>query len=119
MAVNKFEFIIEREGYPDLLDRRYIDFGDNTIYATQEDPYGFWHLSLDKGQLPERYRGSYTTWGDCERAAQIYLRERGERTVERQEPLEMRTEGPVVYKKKFRTEDGKNLPFSEVVKVNP
>ena len=34
----------------------------NTLYAERTDPYGFWKLHLDKGQLPERYLGLYTTW---------------------------------------------------------
>lgn len=33
----------------------------NVLYAKQTDPYGFWHLNLDKGQLPEAFRGAYST----------------------------------------------------------
>jgi hypothetical protein len=34
----------------------------NKLHAIQSDPYGFWTLHLDKGQLPERFLGQYTTW---------------------------------------------------------
>lgn len=34
----------------------------NKLYAKQTDPYGFWYLNLDKGQLPDRFKGAYSTW---------------------------------------------------------
>lgn len=34
----------------------------NKLWAVQSDPYGFWQLHLDKGQLPERFQGHYTTF---------------------------------------------------------
>lgn len=34
----------------------------NKLYAKQTDPYGFWYLNLDKGQLPEKFLGAYSTF---------------------------------------------------------
>lgn len=34
----------------------------NKLHAVQSDPYGFWALHLDKGQLPERFQGQYTNF---------------------------------------------------------
>lgn len=53
-----------------------IDNG-NSITATSTDPYGFWSLHLKKGQLPEKYRGSYTTFDQAEKAIAKYLADRG------------------------------------------
>lgn len=32
------------------------------IKVTCKDPYGFWFISLDKGQIPEWLRGAYSTF---------------------------------------------------------
>lgn len=34
----------------------------NKLWAVQSDPFGFWALHLDKGQLPERFQGQYSNW---------------------------------------------------------
>jgi hypothetical protein len=53
-----------------------IDNG-NSITATSSDPYGHWKLHLKKGQLPEEYRGTYTTYEYAEKAIKKYLEDRG------------------------------------------
>lgn len=34
----------------------------NKLWAVQSDPYGFWALHLDKGQLPDQFKGQYTNF---------------------------------------------------------
>lgn len=48
----------------------------NKLYAERTDPYGFWRLHLDKGQLPERYLGYYTTWDAVVEDVQRYETDR-------------------------------------------
>lgn len=48
----------------------------NKLNLTRNDPYGFITLSLERGQLPEAYRGSYTDWPFAETAAKKYCSER-------------------------------------------
>lgn len=48
----------------------------NILRLTRTDPYGAIILSLERGQLPESYRGSYTDWYQAEAAAKKYVLER-------------------------------------------
>jgi hypothetical protein len=40
---------------------RVVNLGNNKIHIRCEDPYGFWHISFDRGAPPESMRGAYTT----------------------------------------------------------
>lgn len=48
------------------------------ITLKQEDQYGFWQLHLDKGQLPAKFTGQYTSRIEAEKAIELYRREKGE-----------------------------------------
>lgn len=48
----------------------------NKLNLTRTDPYGAIVLSLERGQLPEAFRGSYTDWYQAEIAAHKYVLER-------------------------------------------
>jgi hypothetical protein len=48
----------------------------NTLRLEAKDPYGFIHMSLEKGQLPESMTGAFTSWFEAERAAQRYQSQR-------------------------------------------
>lgn len=34
----------------------------NKINFTRKDPYGFWFISYEKGQVPESLQGAYTSY---------------------------------------------------------
>ena len=44
----------------------------NILRLEAKDPYGFIHLSLEHGQLPEDMTGVFTSWFEAERAAERY-----------------------------------------------
>lgn len=44
----------------------------NKLYAKQTDPYGFWYLNLDKGQLPEKFQGAYSTYDAVQKDVERY-----------------------------------------------
>lgn len=44
----------------------------NKLWAVQSDPYGFWALHLDKGQLPEKFQGQYSTWDAVKKDVERY-----------------------------------------------
>lgn len=49
----------------------------NKLHLRRVDPYGFIHLSLDKGQLPQAYSdNAYTDWTQARIAAEKYIRQR-------------------------------------------
>ena len=55
-----------------------ISFDDNVIHLTRHDPYGHIYLSLERGELPEKYRGAYTMLPIAEHEARKYIAEREE-----------------------------------------
>ena len=40
---------------------RTIETNGAKIFLTRKDPYGFWSISFEHGQLPEQLTGSYTS----------------------------------------------------------
>lgn len=46
-----------------------------TVIAQRRDPYGFFHLHQEKGTLPARYTGVYTSVFEVERAMREYQAE--------------------------------------------
>lgn len=51
--------------------------GGNAVNITSRDPYGFWYISWERGQLPETLRGAYTSFTEAERAVLVYLSQKG------------------------------------------
>lgn len=64
----------------DLETTRVLELDNNKIYAKRFGEHGFWKLNLDKGQLPERLLGAYTTADHALAAAKIWAEEK-KRTV--------------------------------------
>lgn len=50
----------------------------NVCHIKCEDPYGFWYISLDKGQVPNRCKGSYTSFDAALRDVNVWLRSKPE-----------------------------------------
>jgi hypothetical protein len=48
----------------------------NKLYAKQTDPYGFWRLNLDKGQLPDWLDQDFNEWGQVLKAVARYSTQR-------------------------------------------
>mgnify|MGYP003349094861 CR=1 FL=1 len=45
----------------------------NILRAYRTDPYGFICFKLDKGQLPDWMKGSYTSYSEAQKAIQQYM----------------------------------------------
>jgi hypothetical protein len=54
----------------------------NKLYAERKDPFGFIELHLDKGPLPERLLGKYTSYDEADRAIQQYLSARSREVLQ-------------------------------------
>lgn len=68
-------------GEKDLSGHRiWILDNGNKIHFVKHDPYGFWTLNYDKGTVPIRLTGQYTSFPEASRHALAYLTEI-ERTV--------------------------------------
>jgi hypothetical protein len=49
----------------------------NKLHFKRSDPYGFWTVNYDKGQLPAHLLGQYTSYDRAEAAVKTYLNELG------------------------------------------
>lgn len=59
----------------------------NKLIARQTDPYGFWRLNLEKGQLPQWLDQDFNEWGQVLRAVDRYghLRQQAIEEIEKAE----------------------------------
>jgi hypothetical protein len=52
---------------------RSIPVGKNTLHARRDDPYGFWTMHFERGEVPDELKGTYTSFDQCWKRIQIYL----------------------------------------------
>ncbi len=57
---------------------RKIEIENNTVHIKCEDPYGFWYISLSKGQVPEKLKGAYTSFDQALREVNFWLKHKKE-----------------------------------------
>lgn len=73
----------DQVGDKDLSRTRYFSLENgNKLIAKQTDPYGFWRLNLDKGQLPPWLDQDFNEWGQVLKAVEIYGHQRKQAIVE-------------------------------------
>jgi len=51
----------------------------NTIIIENKDPYGFWYVHYEKGQMPKKLHGAYTSFDYALSAVRHYLQEKDEK----------------------------------------
>lgn len=56
---------------------------DGKYNLTRVNPYGFIKISAERGQLPDKLKGWYTTWEDAERDLTMYLQTKGREVIEK------------------------------------
>jgi hypothetical protein len=64
-----------------------------TYKSEQTDPFGFWHLTTDKGALPKELQGSFTTFEKAHLAVKNYLVQIKEKIVKVTNPSHEFAEG--------------------------
>lgn len=69
--------MVDNESDKDYSRVRTLDFGTNRIHIECTDPFGFWYIKIERGQLPEKLRGAYTEFDKAEAAVKHYLAEKG------------------------------------------
>lgn len=67
----------ENNSTKDLANVRVFETGTFKAKLTRTDPYGFIHVSYDKGVVPRELSGQYTTFIDAERACAAYAQRVG------------------------------------------
>lgn len=60
---------------------RKIEIEGNTVHIKCQDPFGFWYISLSKGQLPTKLKGAYTTFDQALRDVNTWLKAKKEPLV--------------------------------------
>jgi hypothetical protein len=78
------------------------------ITFKRTDPYGFWYISLDKGQLPENLRGAYSTFDKAFKDIDRYIAEKRLTIVaqsdnEEANPIDRESLIPVLKTKKVKS----------------
>lgn len=43
------------------------------FHIKQEDPFGLWYISREKGQIPESLSGAYTSFDKAKKAVDLYI----------------------------------------------
>ena len=51
--------------------------GNNKLRVKRGDPFGFWFISFERGQIPEKLSGAYTGAEEAIKAVKAYLLEKG------------------------------------------
>jgi len=73
----KIEDLIDHEeGDTDLMRHRKLILKNNVIHFKQDGQYGLWTVNFDKGQVPERLKGQYTSPQLALDAVNVYLRDK-------------------------------------------
>ena len=62
--------------------RTFVLENGNKLLAKQSDPYGFWRLHLEKGQLPQWLDQDFNEWGQVIKAVERYCIQRKEAIAE-------------------------------------
>jgi hypothetical protein len=58
----------------DLPKERKIEVENGSPFLVrQEDPFGFWYVRREHGQVPEKLQGAYTTFGFANDAVQLHV----------------------------------------------
>jgi hypothetical protein len=68
--------IFNEAGDKDLAKRRTVDLGSNKLHVEQKDPYGFWYIHFDKGQLPKMLEGAYTSFETALKTIELYVQQK-------------------------------------------
>jgi len=67
--------LIDRFGDKDLSNRRIFDLSNgNKIMCDRRDPYGFWHLYYEHGQLPDKLKDmQFTSFDQARKFVEAYI----------------------------------------------
>lgn len=61
-------------GSNDAPNIRKIPYGtNNAICAERRDPYGLWHLSLERGSISKELTGAFTSYEEANKAIKTFL----------------------------------------------
>lgn len=65
---------MDEYSYPTHSEKtRVIELDNNKVYLKQKDPYGYWYVNFDKGQMPENLKGAYTDYDYAYKSVVNYL----------------------------------------------
>lgn len=70
------DYFIEHstEGDKDMARCRILELENgNKIKVQATDPYGFWNVSYESGNMPKQLKGEYTSYDEAKKAVQTYL----------------------------------------------
>lgn len=66
---------------PNDISEKTFEVDNNVIRIRRTDPFGFCHISYERGTIPEHLKGSYTSYYEAEKAVLAYLESRPQKTT--------------------------------------
>jgi hypothetical protein len=55
---------------------RSIPVGKNILHAKRQDPYGFWTIHFERGEIPAELKGTFTSFPEAWKKIAVYLSKR-------------------------------------------
>jgi hypothetical protein len=55
---------------------RSIPVGKNILHAKRQDPYGFWTIHFERGEIPAELKGTFTSFPEAWKRIEVYLAKR-------------------------------------------
>ena len=65
---------------PNDISEKTFEVENNVIRIRCTDPFGFCHISYERGTVPEYLKGAYTSYYEAEKAVLAYLESRPQKT---------------------------------------
>jgi hypothetical protein len=80
--VEAIDFDVSGDQTRDIPNVRIVELENkNKVYFKRKDPYGYWYMNMEKGQLPEHLRGAYTTYTKALSELNLYLQDSNRQVV--------------------------------------
>lgn len=73
--------MFEAKSDKDLSTDRTMNLHNNVVHVYKEGPYGMWFVRLEKGNLPDKLKGAYTSFYEAEKAVKYYYVEEKNRKL--------------------------------------
>lgn len=66
---------------PEDISEKTFEVDNNVIRIRRVNPFGFCHISYERGTVPEHLKGAYTSYHEAEKAVLAYLESKPQKTV--------------------------------------
>lgn len=65
--------ILDHDTDKDLASVRIFQLDNNKVIVEKDHQYGFWSIKFEKGRMPDKLTGMYTSFSEAEKAVKSWL----------------------------------------------